>query len=317
MPCFTDDEEKDKNVKWCCIGSCSFIVCLLLVILLPLSFSRITYYEIGLEQSRISGKVSRDRVYESGFYTLGPDGIFLKYPAYTQNIELPNLSVWSKTSPNDAGTLLSLDISFQYELIPEQLGKLYDKVGTNYEKLVRNLAISAIKNDVVNYSSDDFLTKRRVIEKSLIKMVRKVLNEEAESHLISLQLREVVFPSLYYRRKLDSAVQIQTNNAEEYKRESRIIRGETQEMVKFVENDAELIKDLAVAKADNIVKNSRNNATEIVQSSHNLGLEGMVGVLNLTDRETILSLDYLLQLELNNRTNYLINYDRSALVTTQ
>lgn len=299
-----------------CISIIISIVLILLLILLPLTFSRVTYYELGLRQSRTTGKVYRDNVYESGNYALGPDSIFLIYPASIQNIELPNLSIWSKTSENDAGTLLSIDVSFQYELIPNQLGELYDKVGTNYETLIKNLVISAIKNEAVNYGADDFLTKRRIIEGTILKEVYKVLENEANTNLMGLQLREVIFPELYYQRKLDAAIQIQNNNAEEYKRESRIIRGATLEMVKYIENDAELIKQLSEAKAINIVQNAKNNATNIIQKSHNIGLKKMTDNLDITSKESLLSLDYILQLELQNKTNYLINYDKSALITT-
>ena len=51
----------------------SAIAVLLLVILLPISFSYLDYYHYGLVRRRTSGRVSLERVYESGRYLLGPD----------------------------------------------------------------------------------------------------------------------------------------------------------------------------------------------------------------------------------------------------
>jgi hypothetical protein len=52
---------------------------LLLVILLPLSFSYLDYYEYGLVQRSSTGAVDTSEVYSTGRYALGPDRHFIKY----------------------------------------------------------------------------------------------------------------------------------------------------------------------------------------------------------------------------------------------
>ena len=51
----------------------SVIGILLLVILLPISFSYLDYYHYGLIRRRTTGRVNLDRVYEGGRYLVGPD----------------------------------------------------------------------------------------------------------------------------------------------------------------------------------------------------------------------------------------------------
>jgi uncharacterized membrane protein len=51
----------------------SIIGILLLVILLPISFSYIDYYQYGFLRRLTSGRVNLDRVYEVGRYFSGPD----------------------------------------------------------------------------------------------------------------------------------------------------------------------------------------------------------------------------------------------------
>jgi hypothetical protein len=45
----------------------------LLVILLPISFSYLDFYDYGFLRRRTSGRVNLDRVYKGGRYFIGPD----------------------------------------------------------------------------------------------------------------------------------------------------------------------------------------------------------------------------------------------------
>lgn len=49
------------------------IIILLLVILLPISFSYIDFYDYGFLRRRTTGRVNLGRVYEGGRYLVGPD----------------------------------------------------------------------------------------------------------------------------------------------------------------------------------------------------------------------------------------------------
>lgn len=51
----------------------SVVGILLLVILLPISFSYLDYYHYGLLRRRTTGRVNLNRVYEGGRYLVGPD----------------------------------------------------------------------------------------------------------------------------------------------------------------------------------------------------------------------------------------------------
>jgi len=65
----------EQNCIWCGV----VIALLLLVILLPLTFSYIEYFEYGLIQRATTGAVDTSKVYATGRYALGPDRHFIKY----------------------------------------------------------------------------------------------------------------------------------------------------------------------------------------------------------------------------------------------
>ena len=107
------------------------VVALLMVILLPMSFQNVEYYEVAFFKRRTTGTISRDFVYEAGRHVIGPDAMFVKFPASEQTVEFKGMSVWTKTerltveNQGAAGTAINVDISFQYRLRPQELSDLY------------------------------------------------------------------------------------------------------------------------------------------------------------------------------------------------
>ena len=51
----------------------SIVGIILIVILIPISFSYLDYYDYGFVRRRTSGRVDLSRVYEGGRYFIGPD----------------------------------------------------------------------------------------------------------------------------------------------------------------------------------------------------------------------------------------------------
>lgn len=293
---------------------CLLLAVFLFFLLIGLSFHRVHYYEIGLQKSASTGTVNRDSVFKSGNYFIGPDGTFVTFPSLVQNKYLRDLSIWSLSSPNDAGTFLNIDVSFQFYIIPEKLGLLYNKVGTNYEKLVENLAITAIKNEAVKWSADNYLTSRRLIEKGIFGEISKVLVNESNCNVTGVQLGKVLFPELFYNRKLDAAIQNQYNIAEDYRQEARVIRGQTSQEVVYIKNNIIEVSEISIVQSTNIKETANNQATKIIQDSKTEGLLQIRKSLNITNNTEFLSLDYILQLEKSTGINYFINYDKTSFI---
>lgn len=299
----------DNTTKCIVVSSVSTLLFLSLL-LIGLSYNTVAYYQIGLTKSRSTGSVDRSSVYENGNYFLNPDNAFLVYPSTIMTKSFPNLSIWSLASKEDAGIFLEIDITFQYYIIPETLGKLYNKIGTNYDKLLESLAISAIKNEAVKWSSDDYLKNRRKIEKSMLKSLHSKLEDEANCNITSLQLLDIQFPQSFYDRKLDTAVQIQTNIATEYSLNAQIIRGKTSQMVAYLLNQATQTIKLSESQAINIKEIAKTKSKEIIQNAKIESFFSIVKELNITNKTQILSLDYLLQLELEkDNIDFFINFE--------
>lgn len=272
MGCFSEDQDErfrsyNKTAGWC------VLLMLLIVILVPLSISNVEYNEIAFSRRRSTGTISRDRVYTTGRYSLGPDVEFVKFPASAQTVEFRQMSVWTKSSSTDAGTAMYVDATFQYQLRPDELSDLYAKVAMNFDNLIQNRAYNLIKNNATLFSADEWTTDRREIQDALQAGLNAAL-DGAHADCLLLQIRKVAFPPTYVSRKLAAAIQIQSNAEEEYRQTSQLIRSQTAFLVKRVENDASVVSSTAEAaaklrliKAEQAVQALRNEAEVYTQTA--------------------------------------------------
>lgn len=144
----------DERKQLYSIAACPCaVVSLLLVILLPMSFQNVEYYEVAFFKRRTTGTISRDKVYGAGRHVIGPDAMFVKFPASEQTVEFKGMSVWTKTErlteaqQGAAGTAINVDISFQYRLRPEELSDLYASGRSSYARPYATLRHASGKDE--------------------------------------------------------------------------------------------------------------------------------------------------------------------------
>lgn len=273
------------------------------VLLISLSFSRLHYYEFGLVQRRSTGTVYRDAVYSSGNHFLGPDYRFITFPAVAQTIEFEKLSVWTKSSEVDAGTAMLLDVSFQYFLIKDELPSLYETVAMNYEGLIKNLALNTLKNNATQFSADQWVQNRRMIQDRMRRVVNDALRS-AHTRCSLLQLRKVEFPPSFVDRRLDAAIQGQRNAEESYKQTATITRATTSKLSLEIENEALLVERTAEAQAALIEARAQNKKKDFEQRSRSEGLALVTEALGISAEGEVVSLDYQMRLKESGAKTY-------------
>ncbi len=99
-----------------CIGVCVGIVALLVVILIPMSFVGLEWYEMGFKRSKSTGSVDTDRVYTFGLHFIGPDAEFKKFRASAHFEDFRKITIFSKDRLE-----MVISCSLQYFLRPHQL----------------------------------------------------------------------------------------------------------------------------------------------------------------------------------------------------
>lgn len=305
------DRMKLYKRGFCCLG----VIFFGLVVILPLSFGRLEYHEMGFLQRKTTGIVFRDETYTAGRYFIGPDMGFVVYPASIVQAFMPPLNAWTRatqtgSASDDAGTEVTLDVSFQYQLIPDELGDLYEKVGTEYKPYISSVVKEIIKTKAVTISADEFIMNRRMVEGAFKAAVAESLREKANAKLINLQLRDVAFTrGAFMARKLAGAVQVLKNDAETFRKNATLTRTETTRQVKLIQNNAYRISEKAKAEAVLITEKAKNEAARLTQDPRHEGLKILADELNITEQKHVMSLDYLFGLLQNNAALY-VGFDQ-------
>merc|ERR1711977_49487 len=282
----------ERQGCYSCAGVLSALGVLLMLILLPMTWKKVEYYQGCLRSQKSTGKVWRDEVYEAGRYGIGPDYTFRCYPLNVQNFN-ERLSVWSKSSGSDAGSTVYLDVSYQYLLKPEKLGELYSMVALNFEGLVASRTQDAIRNTAPLFGIDSYLSQRPLIEATLQRNVSLAI---ADLHMdvLSFQLRDIEPEDDYQSARLAVAIQVESNAKEAYSQEAK----------------------KATASASKIKENAVTEADEKVEVARLQGLKDLYDELGFTSEKHKASLDYLLTLMASSSNKEYVAFDAMGKVTS-
>jgi len=126
---YHSDAMGSRRLAFAVIGL-STVAALLLVILLPLSFSYLNPTQLGLAQTRATGSVSTDRAYSFGRHWLGVTKTFYVFPASAQQV---------------TQTAAGISYTFFYVLQPARLPDLYRQFGRGFDSVVRARAAAAVQ----------------------------------------------------------------------------------------------------------------------------------------------------------------------------
>ena len=117
------------------------------IILFACSFSVVEPTEWGIIYNNISKSVNKEEVYDGGRYCIGFTKSFVRFPKTQQSVEV-SVQPWAVSGPlrtrTQEGLALSLSINFQYQLIKEELGDLYDLANLDYDKAFTRIALDTI-----------------------------------------------------------------------------------------------------------------------------------------------------------------------------
>jgi len=92
----------EKQMLFSCGGICCVIGLILMLVLLPMSFSSLAEDEIAFRKSSVSSKIDFDEIYCCGHYHLGPTGRFASVSRHVHTVYIKDSNAW--TCPAENGT---------------------------------------------------------------------------------------------------------------------------------------------------------------------------------------------------------------------
>ncbi|RMX50992.1 hypothetical protein pdam_00013908 [Pocillopora damicornis] len=313
------------------------IVALLIVILIPTSFSSVEYYELGFKRRKSTGFVDISEVYTSGRYFVGPDYTFKVFPADAHFVELDEISVWT-------GDKIEIKIScnFQYFLRKDFLPDLHEAYNVDYKPVVRGTAIDAIKGRAADLPIDDYIRNRENIEKELFKALAKrvdgccretcptdeeempacgycIKNSLCEDdergmfvevryfQLLAVDVHEDV-KSRYLRQVTEAAEEERA----QFELREKVVRKETERIKNKIYNEAREIAQNASAKAVVIDAEAKAKALRVVEEARSEGLKNLYSELGITTDEEKAAFNYLRSLRQNKNVKLNVGYKSLA-----
>jgi regulator of protease activity HflC (stomatin/prohibitin superfamily) len=126
---------------------------------------------------------------------------FIKIPRIYQSIDFTDAvnekpdgaSLVARTSD---GLAVSLDLSFQYRLTPEDTLSLFDKFALNYKQTIISVSRDVLRDTASTFSALEFFSNRSAIGAAM----KQDLKNELSQIFITLeffQLRDVVLSTVY------------------------------------------------------------------------------------------------------------------------
>lgn len=180
------------------IGSLSLGLVILSIFLL-LSLDSLTYNTVGINYSSYFKSIE-NRTYESGFHFIGLGHDFIPYELKVQTMEfskrskatLPQISCRTKD-----GLKLLLEISFQYQILPEKIYEIYTTYGDEMKNILLRVAIDSLSDTSTLYSSYDFFIMRDKIGQRMAADLDARLRSDLFSRVTFFQLRSIDLPNDY------------------------------------------------------------------------------------------------------------------------
>ena len=287
----SDEALEARKGVYCCGACCGFVGLLLFVILLPISFKGVEYYEYGFLVRQSTGKVSLDEVYTPGNHFVGPDFTFKKFQSDAHIVRYDALSVFSAGNEDSVGLEFKLDITFAYRLRKDKLVELHNELERQYAGVVDSRARDGIKNEAVNIAFASFFEERLAVERTLREALKKRLSS-LNVEVVAFHLGRVEIPTEVREKQLETRVQNERNDRETYTQQAEVERALTEYEVNKVLLQKDQVLRTAKAQANLITLTAEADAERIEKSAQSKGLQQLYAATGLVSDKHKASFDY-------------------------
>lgn len=287
------------NLSGCAIVFAGTTAFLLLVILLPLSFSYLNYWEYGLLQHKITGNVNIDRIYPQGRYFVGPTNKFLTYQADAHMLKLDDLEVFSDGGTDSVGLSFFIDVDLTYFLKQEEVGQLHQDLAKTYQTVVLSRTNDAIKNSATTVKLKEYFQNRKEIEEKFKVAIQKRWNDKPTLHMTldQFHLGRIQIPDAVAEKQLTAKIQIETNKKEEFLQKARIEREITSVQVNTIALEKVKLLKEARAEASLVTANAIAEAEKIKSAAINAGTKDLLLALDISSQEHSTAYTYIRTLQ--------------------
>ncbi len=189
----------------------------------------IGYDEVGLKQSKITNKVDTSKVWDTGLHFVGFGNQFVRFKKIYQTVEFTqakradDIPLASRTKD---GLSVTLDMSFQYRLIPNEVGELYLSFGKFYQRHFVRESRDILRDIAGEYTAIEFFNNRTGIGDAMHNTINQHF-QSIHAEVGFFQLRAVDLPDDFEAALEQAEVARQQIVIAQYEQDAARIRAQT------------------------------------------------------------------------------------------
>jgi regulator of protease activity HflC (stomatin/prohibitin superfamily) len=203
-------------------------------------------------------------IVDPGMVWVGPWTALLKYPKTIQTISYDNSHRDLLDGRTKDGLPLVLGLSFQYQLMPDQLFSLYMEYEQRYGAYVdmyKLMGIHILTEMATNYTAYQFFNDKQRIALEMMFNMDKYFRDHLHASVESLQINEDDLPGPFTDMILMAATMKQNISKTQKTLGAKVVKMET--AVKVAEAQANVTIQNAIGQSSAIMQNGQADATVI------------------------------------------------------
>jgi len=222
------------------------------VVTAAVSLQAVPPLHYGIRYNSLGKYAELETVYTPGRHFIGPWNSFLLFPATVKSVEFTSERRLAPTpgglrypalhTRTKEGLALRIQVSLQYRLIKDDVGKLYSEFNTDYEAMFVSVIRDTLIQVAANYEAVDLWERREHVGNQMQRRIDKALRVTYAS-CWGLQLQVVELPGKFDASIVATQVQNQQVHTMLFAQQAAQVRA----MTKVVE--AEFDKKVKVIKA--------------------------------------------------------------------
>lgn len=272
----------DRAKFW--IGLLIGLGVLVMVIVWPISYSYIKYYQYAFQRNSVENNINDNKVYTAGDKLWDPQSEAIIFPKDYQTLEYtgPQAIV---VFAND-GLEFTFNAYVYYRLNKTTLPETFRSFSTNYNHQYETVVRTSLKNIAPLYSVDDYITNRRNITQDLNQAVSEEvasIGAMVPSNQHKFVMGQISLPARVVGKNLDTAIQLQQNIEEKNKQAASLTRKETERLMAEVNANITVILHNAEATSERIRENAHSEALKIVEIAEGEGIHYAMETLGIVD----------------------------------
>lgn len=294
----TTDTEIKLTPKGDCVCISFTTILILTIIWILASLNYVAYNQYALEKFKF-GAVSPTPVLDQGVYVLSPFYDLVYFPETYIKVAFV-APVFS-----DTGMEFDMEIQAYCKILPENLYDMYNTFSNDYEQRIEYTMKNTIKNKASQFSVNDFLKNRPLIENitsiNVYDDIKLTLGIICPDSLF--KITNIVFPDNIIQYALQSAIALQKNQIATNQQEVDVYIANTQQQVAEILAQSKLILQQSVYDSTKIIAYAQYDYNNRVNSARGTGIANFLQKLGITSQDDVNNfIDVLALLENANKT---------------